>query len=64
MAKTTITFEDPNNPPNPGAVRTYPDGAAPVCSDHGCHDASMMQTGWKIKRPNEPWLTILTVVTE
>jgi hypothetical protein len=61
---TTITFEDPLNPPNPGAVRIYVDGSPVCCTDHGSHLAADVQIGWKIKRPGEPWLTVLSVVTE
>jgi len=64
MAQTTITFEDPADPPNPGSVRVFANTSCICCTDHGSHPASDVQTGWRIKRDKEPWLTVLTVVTE
>jgi len=64
MPQVTITFEDPADPPNPGVERIFLDDSCVCCTDHGAHPASNVQVGWKIRRPSEPWLTVLTVVTE
>jgi hypothetical protein len=64
MAQTTITFEDPNDPPNPGIIRVYSNTACICSTDNGAHPVSDVQVGWKIMRDKEPWLTVLEVVTE
>lgn len=61
---TTITFEDPSDPPNPGPVRSFTDPTTICCTDHGDQQASAVQVGWRIRRPGEDWLTVLTVETE
>ena len=61
---TKITFEDPSDPPNPGIVRVFSNDACVCNTDHGAHTASSIQVGWKIRRPHENWLTVLTVEVE
>lgn len=65
MAQIKITFEDPSDPPNPGMIRIYSDPNSICCTDQGERPANQVQAGWRLRRdPREPWLTVLSVVTE
>lgn len=64
MAEIKITFEDPADPPNPGAERHWNDDTSVISTDHGNIQVKDVQVGWKIRRGvSEPWLTVLTVTS-
>lgn len=62
MAQVKVTFEDANDPGNPGCERFYADDTTMLCTDHGKQPVSAVQVGWKIRYDwREPWMTVLTV---
>jgi alkylated DNA nucleotide flippase Atl1 len=65
MAQVKLTFEDPENPGQPGCVRLYGDISVVICTDHGDRQVTAVQPGWKIRRDErEPWMTVLTAELE
>lgn len=59
---TRITFENPYDPPNDGAVRVYADDAMICCTDRGNRPLDEVEAGWKIRRKGDSmWLTVKTV---
>ncbi len=58
---TQITFDDPNDPGNPGTIRIHGDDSKRVMTDHGSVAPSEVQPGWRVCRPRESWQTVLAV---